>query len=265
MSDSETQREIERQKQARRNYSERLGEERGDRYLQDKGYTKRLGESDKGIKQGHDAIYTDPRTRSVELDRSAQIIRNRDNYSKLQVKEAQRHLKKYQKDNGYIPNKKSATVVAEFKGGSSRESDLQKQPDWAINVAKDIRDRRGVYKNASEAEREAAAEVLKAHKEGTLRYEVIKTKNSKGETKQTRTIKPAEHDGIYDAKTQKGLDNIDALKSKREKLKEAIARGDTKEEKELRKQIQRDLPQQRKAIAKRQEFAQKQAIKRSRR
>ena len=236
--------------QARRNYSERLGEERGDRYLQDKGYTKRLGESDKGIKQGHDAIYTDPRTRSAELDRSAQIIRNRDNYSKLQVKEAQRHLKKYQKDNGYIPNNKSETVVAEFKGGSSTESDLQKQPDWAINVAKDIRDRRGVYKKASEAERKAAAEVLKAHKEGTLRYEVIKTKNSKGETKQTRTIKPAEHDGLYDAKSHRGLNNIDTLKTYRERLKEANERGDTKEIEDLKQKINNQIEKRKEASPK---------------
>ena len=251
--------------QARRNYSERLGEERGDRYLKDKGYTRRLGDEDKGIKQGHDAVYTDPRTRSAELDRSAQIVRDRDKYSKLQVKEAKRELKQHQQKHDYIPNKKSETVVAEFKGGSSKESDLQKQPDWATNVAKDIRDRRGVYKNASPKEREAADRVLKAHKEGRLRYEVVKTKNSKAETKQTRTIKPAEHDGLYEAKTQKGLDNIDALKSNREKLKEAIERGDTKEEKELRKQVQRDLPQQKRSLQKRQEFSQKQAIKRSRR
>lgn len=263
MSDSKAQEN--KETQVKRNYSERLGEERGDRYLRDKGYQNRLNDKQKGIKQGHDAIYTDPRTRSAELDRSAQIVRHRDKYSKLQVKEAQRHLKNHQQQHGYIPNNKSETVVAEFKGGKSRESDLQKQPDWAINVAKDIRDRRGVYKNASKEERKAAEEVLKAHKEGTLRYEVITTKNDKAETKQTRVIKPAEHDGLYEAKSQKGLNNIEALKSKREKLKEAIERGDTKEEKELRKQIQRDLPQQRKAIAKRQEFSQKQVIKRSRR
>ena len=251
--------------QVQRNYSERLGESRGDRYLREKGYQNQLNDQQKGIKQGHDAIYTDPRTRSAELDRSAQIIRNRDRYSKLQVKEAQRHLKKYQKNNDYIPSSKPEIVVAEFKGGKSRESDLQKQPDWAINVAKDIRDRRGVYRNASDKEREQAAEVLKAHKEGRLRYEVISTKESKSETKQTRMIKPAEHDGLYGEKSQKGLNNIDALKSKREKLKEAIERGDTKEEKELRKQVQRDLPQQKRSLQKRQKFSQNQAIKRSRR
>ena len=236
----------------KRNYSERLGEERGDRYLRDKGYQNQLNDKQKGIKQGHDAIYSDPRTRSAELDRSAQIVRNRDKYSKLQVKEAQRNIKHhYQKNNGYIPNNKSETVVAEFKGGGSKESGLQKQPDWAIRVAENIRDRRDVYKNASKEERKAAEEVLKAHKESRLRYEVITTKNDKAETKQTRVIKPAEHDDLYAAKSQKGLDNIDALKSNREKLKEAIERGDIKEEKELRERIRKNLPEQRLRLAKR--------------
>ena len=239
----------ERKKQDRRKYSERLGEERGDRYLRNKGYTRRLGESDKGMAQGHDAVYDDRRTRSAELNRSAQIIRNRDRYSRLQVREAQRHLRKYRKDNGYIPNNKSETVVAEFKGGSSKESKLQEQPDWAINVAKDIRDGRGAYKKASPKEREVANEVLEAHKEGSLRYEVVTT-NHKGETKQTRNIKPAEHDGLYDAKSQRGLNNIDTLKTYRERLKEANEHGDTKEIEDLKRKINKHLKRRKEASPK---------------
>ena len=235
--------------QARRNYSERLGEERGDRHFKDRGCIKKMGEEDKGMKQGYDGVYEDPRTRSAELERSAQIIRNRDNYFKLQVKEAQRHLKKYQKENGYIPNNKSETVVAEFKGGSSRESDLQKQPDWTINVAKDTRDSRGVYKKASDKEREVANEVLEDHKKGSLRYEVVTT-NHKGETKQIRNIKPAEHDGLYDAKSQRGLNNIDTLKTYRERLKEANERGDTKEIEDLKQKINNQIKRRKEASPK---------------
>jgi hypothetical protein len=129
--------------QAKRNYSECLGEDRGDRYLSQQGYTNRLNDKQKGIKQGHDAVYIDPRTRSLELDKSAQIVRERQQggYSKLQVKEAQRDLKHHHRQHGHIPSNQPEVVVAEFKGGTSKESKLQQQPDWSTNVAKDIRDR----------------------------------------------------------------------------------------------------------------------------
>ena len=75
MSNSNEQRNKEIQQQ--RNKSEQLGEKYGDHYLRERGYINRLKGEQKGIKQGHDATYTNTNTRSAELDRYAQIVRER--------------------------------------------------------------------------------------------------------------------------------------------------------------------------------------------
>lgn len=247
---SQSEAEKRQQAQRKRNYSEQLGEKHGNNFLRNRGYKPRLTPQQKGISQGHDATYDHNRTRSKEIDRAAQIVRKgkKGGYSTAEINQAKQKLRdEYKKHGGYIPLKEKAIVVAEFKGGKSRESRSQEQPDWSIRTAKAIVERKGNYANASDAERKEAAAILEAHKKGTLRYEVVSTKRKgrgKAKTANTehkRIIKPVEHNGLYKAKSQRGLNNIDTLKSYRAKLKDAIERGDNKQEKVLRNKIQKHL------------------------
>lgn len=95
-------------------------------------------------------------------------------------------------DGVYKDSKTGDTVIAEFKGQNSRLTKEQKKISWSADTAEKVLAGKGNYKNASEAERQVARQIQKAHKEGSLRHEVIRTKVKDGQltTKIEKTTRP---------------------------------------------------------------------------
>jgi hypothetical protein len=79
-------------------------------------------------------------------------------------------------DGIYLDPSNQEFIVVEFKGQTSRESPLQRDPNWVIETCQKICSGQPPYTQVSDYERQTAQTLLSHHQKGhTLRYEVIRT------------------------------------------------------------------------------------------
>lgn len=79
-------------------------------------------------------------------------------------------------DSVYYDRETGQTVIGEFKGQDSQESQKQKRIRWTPDVCEKMINRQGVYARATQDERDLAFDIKREFDRGLVRYEVIRTK-----------------------------------------------------------------------------------------
>lgn len=130
-------------------------------------------------------------------------------------------------DGVYWDERNNQFVVAEFKGQNSQLSEKQNQVEWTTNVIRKTIADVGVYKNATEKERELAEEMLKhLNNGGTIRHEVIRTRFDYSEADLPVNLSVEEK--IFDNSNSKSRDITGRMYSSLEQVTYLSNKGNTK-------------------------------------